>query len=68
MPYFSRLLSAREARTFDAPCFAVLPILKDAETIGVLYADRNEGEEPFHDDDIETLATLADLVSLALRG
>ncbi|MBI5017492.1 MAG: HDOD domain-containing protein [Deltaproteobacteria bacterium] len=68
MPYFSRLLSAREARTLDAPCFAVLPILKDTETIGVLYADRNEGEEPFHDDDIETLATLADLISLALRG
>jgi putative nucleotidyltransferase with HDIG domain len=68
LPYFARLLSAREARVLDAPSFAVLPILRGSESVGVLYADRSKGEEPFLDEEIETLAALADLVSLALRG
>lgn len=68
LPYFKRLLSAREAKGLDTPSFAVLPVRKGSEAAGVLYADRNEGDDPFCDEDLESLGTLADLVSLALRG
>lgn len=68
MPYFARLLTAREARALDAPSFAVLPVLRGAEVAAVLYADRAEGDDPFTDEEMQTLDTLADLASLALRG
>ncbi|MEW6489039.1 MAG: HDOD domain-containing protein [Thermodesulfobacteriota bacterium] len=67
MPYFARLLSPEEARLFDVPCFAVLPLGHEGKALGVLYADRDRGDEPFSDDEVATLATLADLLSLALR-
>lgn len=67
MAYFTRMLSARERRVLDAPSFALLPLLRGNETIGALYADRSEGDAPFSDEEVETLASLADLLSLALR-
>lgn len=66
LPYFARLLAREEARVLDAPCFAALPLRRGAEAVGVLYADRDRHDEPFSDEEMETLGTLADLVSLAL--
>lgn len=68
MPYFTRLLSAREAQVLDAPSFAVVPVLGAGGVAGVLYADRADGDESFSDEEVQTLGTLADLASLALRG
>ncbi|MHB8763623.1 MAG: HDOD domain-containing protein [Deferrisomatales bacterium] len=68
LPYFQRLLSTAEADALDAPSFALVPLVAAGEPIGVLYADRGEGDEPFVDDELQTLTTLADLASLALRG
>ena len=34
--------------------------------MGVLYGDRDAGDEPFSDAESETLGSLADLLSLAL--
>lgn len=67
MPYFARLLSPEEARLFDVPCFVVVPLRREGKTLGLLYADRDGGDDPFSDDEVATLATLADLLSLALR-
>jgi len=67
MPYFRRILTAREVGALDAPSFVAVPVRKGAEGIGVLYADRAEGDDPFNDEELETLTSLADLVSLALR-
>jgi putative nucleotidyltransferase with HDIG domain len=68
LTYFKRLLNARETKTLDTPCFAVLPLVRGGQTAGVLYADRSEGDEPFTDEEMESLAALADLVGLALRS
>ncbi|MBI5445888.1 MAG: HDOD domain-containing protein [Deltaproteobacteria bacterium] len=67
MPYFARLLSARERRVLDAPSFTLLPLLQGLDPVGILYADRAKGDEPFSDEEVETLAALADLLSLALQ-
>lgn len=67
MPYFARLLNPDEVRHFDVPCFAALPLGHEGRALGVLYADRDRGDEPFSDDEVATLATLADLLSLVLR-
>ncbi len=66
LPYFRRLLAPQEARAFDAPAFVLLPLAARGRVTGVLYADRREGDEPFSDDDLESLATLGDLIPLAL--
>jgi len=67
LPYFTRLLGREEARVLDVPCFAALPLRRGAQTVGILYADRDRQDEPFADAEMETLGTLADLASLALR-
>ena len=67
LPYFQRVLTRREAAAFDAPSFAVVPISVRGDAAGVLYADRQPGDEPFSEEEMETLATLANLLGLALR-
>jgi len=67
LPYFSRLLAPGEVQTLDVPFFATVPLQRGARAVGLLYADRNAGDEAFADEDVETLGTLADLLSLALR-
>ncbi|GAB4259229.1 MAG: hypothetical protein Kow0092_07360 [Deferrisomatales bacterium] len=69
MPFFRRLISARERDVLDASSFAAVPLFCSGRSVGLLYGDRNPGDEPFSDGDLETLVTLGDLLSLALsRG
>jgi GAF domain-containing protein len=68
LTYYKPLVSAHEPNTLDPPSFAVLPHLKGGQTAGVFYADRSEGDDPFTDEDMESLSALADLVGLALRN
>ncbi len=67
LPYFARLMIPEEVEILDVPSFAVVPLQKGGKTAGLLYADRNAGDEPFGDEDLATLGTLSDLLSLALR-
>ncbi len=68
LPYFRRLLTPGEARAFDAPAFVLLPLAARGRVTGVLYADRREADDGFSDDDLETLATLGDLIPLTLEA
>lgn len=68
IPYFRRVLTARELRVLDTPSFAAVAVRRGDEAVGVLYADRVDGDEPFSDEELEALATLANLLSLALRN
>lgn len=68
LPYFSRLMSPREVELLDAPAFAVIPFLRRDQGMGILYADRSERDEAFDDDEVASLVTLANLLSLALPG
>jgi putative nucleotidyltransferase with HDIG domain len=68
LPYFRRLLSAREVEHLDAPAFVVIPIRVEQQQLGVLYADRLDGDDPFSDEEVETLAALSDLAGLAFRA
>jgi GAF domain-containing protein len=66
LPFFARLLGEREGALLDVPSFAAFPLRRGGATVGVLYGDRNEHDEPFSDAEAETLGSLADLLSLAL--
>ncbi len=66
LPYFTRLMTPEEGAVFDSPCFVLLPLGPEGDPLGILYADRDPGDEPFSDDEVESLATLADLGALAL--
>ncbi len=66
LPYFDRFLSPAEKAALDAPSFALLPLATRGAPLGVLYADRQEGDAPFADDELEALATFADLAALAV--
>lgn len=69
LPFFARLLGGREAAVLNVTSFAVLPLRRGEVVLGVLYADRNERDEPFADAEVETLSALTDLLSIALaRG
>ncbi len=69
LPYFTRLMTPEENSVFDSPSFALLPFGPEGRPRGILYADRDPGDEPFSDDEVESLGTLADLAALALaRG
>ncbi|MDF1552439.1 MAG: HDOD domain-containing protein [Deferrisomatales bacterium] len=69
LPFFSRLLGEREAAVLDVASFAAFPLRRGGTVVGVLYGDRDPGDEPFSDAEAETLGSLADLLSLALgRG
>ena len=68
LPFFSRLLGEKEIRVLDVPSFAVFPLRRGASPCGVLYADREERDEPFSDEEAEALGSLADLLSLGLSG
>ncbi len=67
VPYFRRLLSQREARVLGVRCFAAVP-WRDPAGAGLLFADRDAQDEPFRDEEVESLGTLTDLLRLGLRG
>jgi len=67
LPYFKRLFTPDEEKIFDAPAFALLPMSVGKDTLGLLYADRRKGDEPFNDDDIEILHNLLNLASIVLK-
>ena len=66
LPYFTRLMTPEENSVFDSPSFALLPFGPEGRPRGILYADRDPGDEPFSDEEVESLGTLADLAALAL--
>ena len=54
-------------RVLGVRCFAAVP-WRDPAGAGLLFADRDARDEPFRDEEVESLGTLTDLLRLGLRG
>lgn len=68
LPYYERVLAPGEAAALDVRCFALVPLGPGDRPGFVLYADREDDDEPFGDDELESLATLGRLIPLAARA
>jgi putative nucleotidyltransferase with HDIG domain len=67
IPYFSRMLTTEEQELLDSPCLVVLPVLVRKEISGLIYVDRETTDEPFDDEEVANLQTLADMLALAIK-
>lgn len=68
VPYFQRTLSHQDQALFTAPCFVAVPSIVGGRVEGFIYADREEDEEAFTDEDLSNLEMLAGMLGLGFRG
>ncbi|WP_025322013.1 HDOD domain-containing protein [Deferrisoma camini] len=67
LPYYHRVLTPAEAEAFDARCFVLLPLGPEGAVRWILYADREDDDEPFDDEEVESLSALGNLIPLAAQ-